>query len=166
MARPPPEEGRGLALLPFPHRDTRQLGGPRRLRGDPFEARTPAILQSIERGAEFYLERRLFREGPTLYRPWFRLHYPVHYYYDILVGLDTLTSLGYGEDPRMRPALDRLEAMRHRDGSWNMDALHPDTEDPAYQFRGPFYPLGLEVPGRPSRWITTTALHVLKRASR
>lgn len=132
----------------------------------PSEARTPAILQSIERGAEFYLERRLFREGPTLYRPWFRLHYPVHYYYDILVGLDTLTSLGYGEDPRMRPALDRLEAMRHRDGSWNMDALHPDTEDPAYQFRGPFYPLGLEVPGRPSRWITTTALHVLKRASR
>ena len=131
----------------------------------PPEARTPAILESIERGAEFYLERRLFREGPT-YRPWFRLHYPVHYYYDILVGLDTLSSLGYGEDPRMRPALDRLEAMRNRDGTWNMDALHPDTEDPAYQFRGPFYPLGLEVPGRPSRWITTTALQVLKRAGR
>jgi len=132
----------------------------------PSEARTPPILRSIERGAEFYLERRLFREGPTLYPPWFRLHYPVHYYYDILVGLDTLTSLGYGEDPRMRPALDRLEAMRNRDGSWNMDALHPDTQDPAYQFRGPFYPLGLEAPGRPSRWITTTALSVLKRAGR
>src|SRR2546425_568998 len=128
--------------------------------------KTPPILRSIERGAEFYLERRLFREGPTPYRPWFRLHYPVHYYYDILVGLDVLTSLGYGADPRMRPALDRLEAMRNRGGSWNMDALHPDTEDPAYQFRGPFYPLGLEVPGRPSRWITTTALHVLKRAGR
>ena len=131
----------------------------------PSEARTPAILQSIERGAEFYLKRRLFREGSN-YPPWFRLHYPVHYYYDILVGLDTLTSLGYGEDPRMGPALDRLQAMRNRDGSWKMDALHPDTEDPAYQFRGPFYPLGLEVPGRPSRWITTTALQVLKRAGR
>src|SRR2546426_246410 len=45
-------------------------------------------------------------------------------------------------------------------------APHPDTEDPGYQFRGPFYPLGLEVPGRPSRWITTTALTVLKRAGR
>jgi hypothetical protein len=132
----------------------------------PSEMRTPPILESIERGAEFYLERRLFREGPTPYPPWFRLHYPVHYYYDILVGLDVLTSLGYGEDRRMRPALDRLEAMRNRDASWNMDALHPDTEDPAYQFRGPFYPLGVEVPGRPSRWITTTALHVLKRAGR
>lgn len=132
----------------------------------PPEARTPAIPRSIERGAEFYLERRLFREGKIPYRPWFRLHYPVHYYYDILVGLDTMASLGYGKDPRMRPALDRLESMRNRDGSWNMDALHPDSEDPGYQFRGPFYPLGLEVPGRPSRWITTTALHVLKRAGR
>jgi len=132
----------------------------------PPEARTPPVLQAIERGAEFYLQRRLFREEPTQYRPWFRLHYPVHYYYDILVGLDVLTSLGYGDDPRMGPALDRLEGMRNRDGSWNMDALHPDTEDPGYQFRGPFYPLGLEVPGRPSRWITTTALTVLARAGR
>lgn len=131
----------------------------------PPAARTPEIRRAIERGAEFFLKRRLFREGPT-YRPWFRLHYPVHYYYDILVGLDFLTSLGYADDPRMRPALDRLESMRNRDGSWNMDALHPDTEDPNHQFRGPFYPLGLEVPGRPSRWITTTALAVMKRAGR
>ena len=129
-------------------------------------ARSPEVLRAIERGAEFYLKRRLSREGPTPYPPWFRLHYPIHYYYDILVGLDVLTSLGYGDDPRMQPAFDRLEAMGNRDGSWNMDALHPDSEDPNYQFRGPFYPLGLEVPGRPSRWITTTALTVLKRAGR
>ena len=132
----------------------------------PASARTPEIRHAIERGAEFYLKRGLVREGPRPYRPWFRLHYPVHYYYDILVGLDVLTSLGYGDDPRLRPALERLEGMRNRDGSWNMDALHPDTEDPAYQFRGPFYPLGVEVPERPSRWITTTALTVLKRAGR
>ena len=132
----------------------------------PPDARTPAIERSIERGAEFYLERDLFREGRKPYLPWFRLHYPVHYYYDILVGLDVLTSLGYGDDPRMRPALDRLVTMRNPDGTWNLDAHHPDTEDPAYQFPGPFYPLGLEVPGRRSRWITTTALAVLKRAGR
>lgn len=132
----------------------------------PPASHTPEILRAIERGAEFYLERRMLREGRNPYRPWFRLHYPVHYYYDLLVGLDVLTSLGYGDDPRMRPALDRLEGMRNRNGSWNMDALHPDTEDPNYQVRGPFYPFGLEVPGRPSRWITTTALAVLKRAGR
>src|SRR2546427_20912 len=127
---------------------------------------TRESLRSIERGAKFYLDRHLFQEGQTPYAPWFRLHYPVHYYYDILVGLDVLTSLGCGDDPRMRPALDRLEEMRNRDGTWNLDAHHPDSEDPNYQFRGPFYPLGLEVPGRPSRWITTTALTVLRRAGR
>ncbi len=132
----------------------------------PPASRTASVDRAIERGAEFYLDRRLFREGREPYAPWFRLHYPVHYYYDILVGLDVLTSLGYGDDPRMRPALDRLEKMRNRDGSWNMDALHPDSEDPVYQFRGPFYPFGLEVPGRSSRWITTTALAVLRRAGR
>jgi len=132
----------------------------------PHSARTPSIQRAIERGAEFYLDRGLLREGRTPYAPWMRLHYPVQYYYDLLVGLDVLTSLGYGEDRRIRPALAKLERMRNRDGSWNMDALHPDTEDPAYQFRGPFYPLGLEVPGRPSRWITTTALTVLRRAGR
>ncbi|MGQ0796932.1 MAG: hypothetical protein ACT4OI_03580, partial [Methanobacteriota archaeon] len=108
----------------------------------------------------------LLREGPKPYAPWLRLHYPVHYYYDLLVGLDTLTALGYGDDSRIRPALERLTRMRNRDGSWNMDALHPDSEDPVYQMPGPFYPLGLEVPGRPSRWITATALLVLKRAGR
>ncbi len=132
----------------------------------PAGARTTAVERAIERGAGFYLDRGLLREGRAPYPPWTRLHYPVHYYYDVLVGLDTLTALGYGDDRRMRPALDRLERMRNRDGSWTMDALHPDSEDPEYRTRGPFYPLGLEVPGRPSRWITTTALGVLKRAGR
>lgn len=132
----------------------------------PAPRRTASIEHAIERGAEFYLDRGLLREGRTPYAPWTRLHYPVHYYYDLLVGLDTLTALGYGDDPRMRPALDKLKGMRNQDGSWNMDALHPDSEDPEYQVRGPFYPFGLEVAGRRSRWITTTALAVLQRSGR
>ena len=132
----------------------------------PPSKRTPPVRRAIEGGAEFYLERGLLREGPTPYAPWYRLHYPTHYFYDYLVGLDVLTSLGYGDDPRIRPALRRLEGRRNRDGSWNLDALQPDSEDPAYRIRGPFYPFGLEAPGHPSRWITTTALAVLKRAGR
>jgi len=132
----------------------------------PASTRTPPIQRAIERGAEFYLERGLLRDGPTRYAPWYRLHYPVHYFYDYLVGLDVLTSLGYADEPRLRPALRRLDGRRNRDGSWNLDALQPDSEDPAYRIRGPFYPFGLEAPGHPSRWITTTALAVLKRAGR
>lgn len=132
----------------------------------PRESRSASVRRAIERGADFYLDHGLLREGRTPYAPWMRLHYPVHYYYDLLVGLEVLTALGYGDDPRIRPALDLLEAKRNRDGTWNLDALHPDSEDPQYRTRGPFYSLGVEVPGRPSRWITTTALMVLRRAGR
>ena len=69
----------------------------------PKSKRTKSINKSVERGAEFYLERNLFREGK--YLPWFRFHYPNHYYYDILVGLDVITNLGYGGDKRLSSAL-------------------------------------------------------------
>ncbi len=132
----------------------------------PASLRSRAVDRSVERGAEFYLDRGLLREGPREYAPWLRLHYPVHYYYDYLVGLDFLTALGYGDDRRIRPALDRLEARRNNDGTWNLDAVHPDSDDPNYRPKPPFYPMWLEPPGSPSRWITTTALVALKRAGR
>lgn len=132
----------------------------------PPERRTPAVRRSIERGAKFFLDRRLLREGPRPYAPWRRLHFPAHYYYDVLVGLEILTALGYGRDPRLREALDLLESKRDRAGRWNLDALHPDNEDPNYSVPTPVYPFALELPGRPSRWITTTALLVLRRSGR
>ncbi|MGP8078513.1 MAG: hypothetical protein ACLQD8_08645 [Thermoplasmata archaeon] len=132
----------------------------------PPAARSPAIARAIERGAEFFLERSLLHEGRRPYAPWLRLHFPAHYYYDLLVGLDVLTALGYGDDRRLRGPLDRLESMRGPGGRWNLDALHPDVEDPRYTVRTPVYPFALELPGRPSRWITTTALSVLRRAGR
>jgi squalene cyclase len=132
----------------------------------PEHERTAEVLRSIERGAEFYLKRGLLREGPKPYAPWRRTHFPAFYYYDFLVGLDFMTALGYGDDRRMRPALDLLESKRNRDGTWNLDALHPDTQDPNYRIRRPFYSFGLEPPGKPSRWVTATALTVLRRAGR
>src|SRR6267378_4058789 len=42
MARPPPEEGWGMALLPLADRDARLLGGPCRLRGDPLRGEDAA----------------------------------------------------------------------------------------------------------------------------
>ncbi|MDX1535004.1 MAG: hypothetical protein R3291_05235, partial [Thermoplasmata archaeon] len=55
----------------------------------PARKRTRAVHEAVERGAAFYLERELHKEGRR-YAPWFRMHYPVHYYYDLLVGLDIL----------------------------------------------------------------------------
>ena len=55
---------------------------------------------AVEKGAEYFLERELHIQGDR-YEPWYRFHYPVHYYYDMLVGLDFMTALGYADDRRM-----------------------------------------------------------------
>jgi Prenyltransferase and squalene oxidase repeat len=134
----------------------------------PEERRSPEMARAVHRGLEFYLDRELMHEDHATYAPWLRLHFPVHYYYDVLVGLDIATSLGKGGDPRLTKALDWLERRRNPDGSWNLDIVHPDLEDDEYLegMGTPFFSLGLEFPGRPSRWITVTALKVLHRAGR
>jgi hypothetical protein len=130
----------------------------------PKAMRSPKMEEAISRGAEFYLERKLFEEGRP-YAPWLRLHYPNHYFYDILVGLDVLTQLGFGGDRRLRPALKILREKRRGDGSWLMERSQPDTA-PAANVRpkeAKITPLVIERPGRPSKWITLRALRVLKR---
>ncbi|MCI4336429.1 MAG: hypothetical protein L3K17_04435 [Thermoplasmata archaeon] len=129
---------------------------------------TPAMESCVQRGVEFFLERQLHRQGAR-YEPWYRFHYPAHYYYDILVGLDFVSALGYGTDPRLEFALDLLRKKRRRDGRWNLDAVHPDAEGAveawfrAHPRQRPT-PFGLEAPGNPSKMITLLALRILARA--
>ena len=131
----------------------------------PEPKRDEAVRRSIERGAEFYLRHHLLEEGRVKYPPWFRIHYPNHYYYDLLVGLRVLTRLGYGADPRMAPALRWLRSKRREDGTWAIDASHPDLdpEHGGYQFKRIVFPMRLEPLEVPSRWATVEALSVLAR---
>ncbi|MGI0139658.1 MAG: hypothetical protein ACREBT_00675 [Thermoplasmata archaeon] len=129
--------------------------------------RSTAVDEAIERGAEFFLERRLSREGAERYAPWFRIHFPNHYYYDVLVGLRLMVDLGYARDRRVRPALDWLESRRLPNGRWPLDVAHPDLEPTiAYQMGQVHYPMVLEPPGRPSRIATLEALRVLRATGR
>ena len=131
----------------------------------PEGTRDESVRRSIERGAEFYLRHHLMDEGRVRYPPWFRIHYPNHYYYDLLVGLRILSRLGYAADSRMAPALRWLRSKRGRDGTWALDAAHPDL-DPAlagYQLRGLVFPMMLEPLHLPSRWATVEALSILAR---
>lgn len=114
----------------------------------PAGRRTREVRESMRRGAEFYLSRRVFHEGPR-YPRWSELHYPWHYWYDILVGLDFLTALGYGRDPRAREALDLLRSKRRPDGRWALDGVNGK--------------LRLEPQGRPSKMITFLAVRALRR---
>jgi hypothetical protein len=133
----------------------------------PKQKRTRKIERSIARGAEFYLKRKLFQEGKGKYVPWFRFHYPNHYYYDILIGLDLLTKLGYADDKRLGPALKILKEKRQSDGTWLLDKVHPDlgpgVVESSFGIDKSPKPFALEEEGKPSKWITLTALRILKR---
>ncbi len=130
----------------------------------PREKWTRSIKLAVERGAEFYLEREMHREGKR-YEPWYRFHYPVHYYYDILVGLDFMTELGFGGKERLGYALALLKEKRGTDGRWTIDAVHPDLEGQiaGLYARRPPIPFALEAVGKPSKMITLRALRVLER---
>lgn len=128
---------------------------------------SPSMKDCVERAAEFYLGKELHRQGER-YPPWYRFHWPVHYYYDLLVGLDILTGLGHVDDPRLGYAVRLLKKKRRRDGRWNLDALHPDVGTTmarwyaAHPAQRPT-PLGFETAGRPSKMVTLRALTVLSR---
>ena len=140
----------------------------------PRAKRTAPMQRAIELGAEFFLERELHRQGRR-YPPWYRFHYPVHYYYDVLVGLEMLTDLGYGDDPRLRYALSLLEKKRRPDGRWDLDAVHPDVKGSSLAIRWEQWfrahpkdrrtPFALETVGAPSKMITLRALLVLDRVA-
>lgn len=128
---------------------------------------TRSMKRSVEMGAEFYLEKELHKQG-SHYKPWYRFHYPIHYYYDILVGLDFITDLGYGDDPRLKDALSLLRKKMRSDGKWVLDAINPDIEASMKQRyeknpkRRPI-PFALETIREPSKMITLRAMQVLHR---
>ncbi len=128
---------------------------------------TRSMKSAVEKGAEYFLERELHIQGDR-YEPWYRFHYPVHYYYDMLVGLDFMTALGYADDRRMEFAVSLLKKKRRSGGKWNMDSVHPDPESPQGRWnkdhpKQATTSFSLEEAGKPSKMITLTALRVLKR---
>jgi hypothetical protein len=134
-------------------------------------AALPASLRPREaarRGVDFFLERALgVGQG---YAPHERIHFPRHYYYDALVGLDAVTALAPA-DPRLAPALAWLRSKRAADGRWRLDRQHPDYDDPDYTPYGPgmdlpIVPLVVEEAGVPSKWATLYAARVLARVER
>jgi hypothetical protein len=136
----------------------------------PRQKWTRGMKNAVEKGAEFFLERELHKQGDR-YEPWYRFHYPIHYYYDILVGLDLMTALGYADDRRLGYALDLLKKKRRKDGRWNLDSVNPDPESPQGRWdrenpKQATVPFSLEIPGKPSKMVTLTALKVLARLDR
>src|SRR6266480_2214822 len=103
----------------------------------PRQKWTRKMKQSINDGAEFLL---------------------MHHLYDILHALRVLTKLGYGDDERIRSAVQLLLSKRTPDGAWNLEGDWYREGDFFYPSgKGRKAPIAIEEVGKPSKWVTLNA---------
>ncbi len=140
----------------------------------PESQRSLDIQRAIKRGVEFFLEQHLGVDKG--YEPWRRIHFPRHYYYDFVLGLELVTSLGDPHDSRLNPPIELLLSRKSEEGRWSLDDTHPDVDpegDPEYK---PIYAemmknkprnkLEVEPPGVSSKWATLAAMRILRSIGR
>ncbi len=116
--------------------------------------------RELRRPAEEYLLSRRLRLRATTGEPvgdWVdRLEYPFRWRYSTLRALDHFRAVGQLDatpgDPRLADAIEVLRAQRGPDGTW-----HQGRRDP-----GAVWFLVDAPEGEPSRWLTFTALRVLR----
>lgn len=122
----------------------------------PKENLTKGMKEAISAGAEFLLMHHLFRADhhnyATVNQAWLRLSFPWFAGYNILRGLDVLTKLGYVNDQRENDAVDVILQKRQSNGSWILE------DSPTGRMQ-----TNIEGKGQPSKWVTLTALSVLRR---
>jgi hypothetical protein len=121
----------------------------------PAAKRSAASKRTLAAGAEYFLKHHVFKRSHDLAkvsRPgWLRFGYPLMYQTDILEILGILTRLGC-RDKRMREALDAVILSQDESGRWIL----------ASTFNGRFQ-VNVELKGKASKWITLTALRVLRK---
>jgi len=106
------------------------------------------------RGEAYLLERRLFRRkstGEVIDPSWLCFSFPTWYFYDVLRGLEYLSSAEVKPDERIAEAIGVVEGHRDPDGRWPLQNVHAgeahfQTDDGE---------------GKPSRWNTLRAMRVL-----
>lgn len=117
------------------------------------------VTHARARGAEYLLERRLFRSrssGEIIDHDWTRFSFPTGYHYDVLRGLEYLRRAGVDSDDRLAEAIEVVEENRRADGRWPLQNPHADLAH--FDVEG--------AAGQPSRWNTLRALRVLDWAGR
>lgn len=106
------------------------------------------------RAEEYMLTRGLFRRastGEVIDADWLQFSFPVHWYYDVLRGLDYFAGLGGQPDPRLDEAVQHVRDTRQPDGTWLLQNTHPGLVHFTLE----------DGDGTPSRWNTLRALRVL-----
>ena len=117
--------------------------------------RTSAMTDALRVGVEFLLSRDPAQaDYPYTARvssTWFKLGFPLTYWSDVLEILHVLTLAGYGDDPRLKPALQFVLDKQDEQGRWPLENA----------LTGKMW-AEVGVKRQPSKWITLRVLRVLK----
>jgi len=126
----------------------------------PRERRTPLVERAIAHGVDFLLGTDPATAAyPCGYsaRPssnWWKFGFPVFYVTDLLQNAEALVNLGYGQDPRLAPALSIIRQKQDRQGRWLLE----------YDYIGKTW-CEFGAKRQPNKWVTLRALRVLKAAA-
>jgi len=89
------------------------------------EARTPLIGHALDAGARFLLSRDpAAADYPYTKRvssTWFKLGFPLSYWSDVIETVSNLVDLGFGEDRRLKRALEWIAGKQDGQGRWKLE---------------------------------------------
>lgn len=133
----------------------------------PEARRTPAMTAFLERGVQYLAAHRLLlkshRPSAAIRWEYTKLHQPwgLDWLTDVLDLLDVATRLGMADDPALAPALELLLKKQQPDGRWPLEVSSGYRDRPlvANLLRE------AEEAGAPGRWVTLTALLMLRRCA-
>lgn len=141
------------------------------LRGLSLYARTTGsapVQAAVERAAEVFLKRRLFRrvaDGTVIRHAFVELHYPCYWHYDILFGLKVMAEAGFIHDPRCADVLDLLQSKRLPDGGFPAEGRYYRTTGALSTGRS-LVDWGGVNKRTINEWVTVDAQRVLHAAER
>jgi hypothetical protein len=127
----------------------------------PEEKRSPLVKRAIKAGVEYFFASDPATAnfpGETAPRPdrrWWKFHFPVTGM-DLLQVAESLTSLGYGSDPRLANTLNLIRSKQNENGRWLLEKNY------GYWHKW-WADFGLY--NKPNKWVTLRTLRVLKKAA-
>lgn len=133
------------------------------------EAQHRGAAKAVERAAEVFLRRKLFRrmsDGTVMQPDFVTLHYPHYWHYDFLAGLTAMADIGKIRDRRCRDGLDLLEEKRLPDGGWPAERRYYTVSRRRMTSSADYVDWGGTSGSRMNEWVTVDALAVLRAAGR
>lgn len=128
----------------------------------------PRAQKAVDRAAEIFLERHLFRrrqDGAVMDVDFIALHYPAYWHYDVLGGLKVMCEAGFIQDERCKPALDWLQTRRLPAGGFPAEKKYYRTSEKVQSGRSLFDWGGVSKQ-RANKFVSVEALRVLRAAGR